>query len=294
MRTYLIDGGTDVRVYRNSTWGNLRYVRYVPRYTYHRDFYGWVSQPWRQPVTYAWDSGPALLYYDGYVRPEAVYAGPVFWLADYLMLANLQMAYNNRVMANSGAASRPPEAMTPMRAEVRALLAEHIGRQIEIEQSMANVRPDAGAAPPALDPRRRVFVVHVDVDIEGSGGQLCGLSPGDVLQRTSEAPSSDGRISVMVLSSKNPSCPESLQGSIDLGTLQDMDNQFREQIAAGLGKLAATAGRSGIPSAPAAASVPFPEGQAVADTSAPELLAAQLKEADLVEEEARLAAESSI
>ena len=98
----------------------------------------------------------------------------------------------------------------------------------------------------------------------------------------------------MVLSSKSPECPASFQTAIDLAALQDMHNQFREHVAAGLDRLAQTSGTKGIPVAPPANPQAFAEGQAPADEQARSLVLAQFKEADQAEEEVKLASGSSI
>lgn len=302
VRTYVRDGRSEARVYRTGAYGDMRFNHYVPAVAYRPAFYRWAANPWRQPVTYVWAPTPMQQFYTGYVTPEPEYPSASLWITDFLLQSNLQTAYESQVAANDGIPPPPPppEAIVPMPPQVKAMLAEEVRRQIEVEQSMATPgQPDrviADSAPPsALDPALSLFVVHMDMEVMPDGNSAsCALSPGDVMQRISNDIDDDGKVAVMILSAKNPDCPPSFQTAVDLATLQDMHNQFREYIVAGLGRLAENSGKDGIPTAPVTEARSVPEAQAQADVNARELLADQLKEADLAENEAMLASESSI
>jgi hypothetical protein len=295
-RTYVYGGRTNVYVYRTGYYRNYPYYAYVPGIVYRPAFYGWAVRPWGVPVAYAWAPAPWIGYYSAYYVPAPTYPAPSYWIADYMMAATLAAAYEAQMAAAAGAYQQPV-GMAPMSPQVRDMLADQVRQQIEMDQlAAANSTPQVGdGIPSALDPRYRVFVVNQGLDVVSTAnGQVCGLTPGDVLQRNSETVASDGTVSVMVLSSKSPECPASFQTAVELATLQDMHNQFRENVAAALDKLATTSGTNGIPIAPPANPQAYAEGQAPPDEQARNLVLAQFKEADQAEEEVKLASGSAI
>jgi actin-related protein len=302
-RTYVAGGRSEVRVYRTTVYRNIQIRSYVPAVVYLPAFYGWASRPWREPVTYVWVQTPSSGVYEEFFTPERSYPSASIWVVDFMMAENLRLAYEAQMAGGERMAYQErPSIGAPVTRQVKDMLAEQVRQQIEVEQ-LAATQPAAPMAtnaaaevpPAALDPRYRVFVAHTNLAMTSStDGQICTLTPGDVIQRTSNTLTDDGKVGVMVLSSKGTGCPVSFQSAIDLATLQDMHNQFRENISAGLGKLASSAGSGGIPVAPATNPKPLPEGQAQADGQARNLLLAQFKEADQAEEEVKLASDSAI
>jgi len=100
-RTYSVNSHTYTRVYSRTFYGGHYYYRYVPGYYYGPAFYGWAFNPWATPVAFAWGWGYTgwYGYYGAYFGPEPFYAGPSFWLTDYVLAANLQAAYAEQVSA---------------------------------------------------------------------------------------------------------------------------------------------------------------------------------------------------
>jgi hypothetical protein len=282
---------------------NVQLRSYVPMVVYRPAFYGWAARPWREPVTYVWAPAPWSGVYEGYYTPERSYPTAALWVVDFLIAENLRLAYEAQMASGAQMAyQEQPNIGAPMSPQVKNMLAEQVRQQIESEQSaaaqpalQAAAAAPAEAPPAALDPKYRVFVVNANLDVTSAiDGQACALTPGDVIQRTSDAVNSEGKVGVIIMSSKSAECPAFFQTAVDLATLQDMHNQFRENIEAGLGKLASSSGSAGIPAAPVADPQPLQEGQAPADDQARNLLMAQLKEADQAEEEVKLASDSSI
>jgi hypothetical protein len=83
-------------VYRGYSYGGRTYYGYQPPAYYHPAFYGWAASPWPGPVAFGaaawgWAGAPWYGYYG--FTPYPFYAGPAFWLTDYLVAANLQAAY---------------------------------------------------------------------------------------------------------------------------------------------------------------------------------------------------------
>jgi hypothetical protein len=117
----------------------------------------------------------------------------------------------------------------------------------------------------------------------GSDNQTCGLTPGDIIERTSRNVTPDGQVPVSVMNSKPGDCPVDFATTLDLGVLQDMHNEFRQQIADGMQTLAGNQGKGGLPAGPAANARQVVEGQAAPSPDAADLLASQAQQADQTE-----------
>lgn len=125
--------------------------------------------------------------------------------------------------------------------EVKQLIAEEVQQELAAEQAAAaqpaSLQPTGAVQqsavpdgpPPALDEKVRVFVVSTGLNLTaGSDGQTC------------TAP-------VSVLNSKDGDCAVDFATALDVSALQDMHNEFREQISAGMEKLASNQGKAGQP-----------------------------------------------
>jgi len=299
-RTYVSGDRTQVRVYRNYTYGRVHYSSYVPSVHYQPAFYGWANRPWAAPVAYAWGWGRAPWFYGGYFSPAPVYPSAALWLTDFILAANLQLAYQNQ-MAASGAGQADPQAplvqnnssrLTP---EVKGMIAAEVQQEIAAEQAAAAqpASPQVAAAaavpdapPPALDARVKVFVVSTSLNLAtGSDGQTCALTPGDIIQRTGRNVTADGQVPVNVLDSMEGDCPVGFATALDVGVLQDIYNDFRAQVSAGMEQLASDQGKGGLPASPAADPQQAPEGNASVFAGARDLLAKLVQTADQTETE---------
>jgi hypothetical protein len=285
-------------VYRTYAYGKVHYSSYVPSVSYQPAFYGWAHRLWAPPVAYAWGWGAAPWFYGGYFGPEPVYPSAALWLTDFVLAENLQLAYQNQ-MAAGGEGQPEPQApliqensatLTP---EVKQLIAQEVQQELAAQQAAAaqpaSPQPAAAVAvpdapPPVLDARVKVLVVSTGLNLTaGSDGQTCALTPGDIIERTGRNVSADGQVPVSVLDSKEGDCPVGFATALDVSALQDMYNDFRAQISAGLEKLAGSQGQGGLPAGPAADPQPVPEGQAPALTGAKGFLAKLLQDADQAE-----------
>jgi len=288
-RTYVSGGRTQVRVYRSYTSGRFHYFGYIPGVYYQPAFYGWAYHPWRSSALYAWGWGRAPWFYGGYFAPAPFYPSASLWLADYLLAADLRLAYENQMADGEGGqpAQGYSAALTP---EVKQLIADEVQEELAAEQAAAaqpaSLPTAADAPPPALDPKFRLFVVSTVLNLNaGDDGQTCALTPGDTIERTADYLTADGQVPIRVRSSKGGDCPADFATALDLSVLQDMYNAFREQIAAGMEKLAASQGQGGLPAGPAADPRQVAAGQAPAAADAQSLLAQQAQEADQTEAE---------
>ena len=292
-RTYLAGGRPYAHVYRVNRYRGIVYVRYVPTYYYQPQFYGWVSSPWRSQVAYNWGSAPWLGFYQGFFTPAPAYPSAALWLTDYVLSDDLQVAYQNHQEyepTQEGAPASPegsPETaiLTP---ELKDTISQEVEQQVADEQDASTqtaVQTPTAAdqiPPPALSPTLRTFVVSDNLDVE-QAGVPCTLTPGDVIYRAGDNLIDGNKVGVNVLASKAGDCTANTPTEIDFTLLQEMYNRFREQIDAGLSRLASSQGQGGLPPAPAAGARPNPEGVAQPDADVTATLAQQQNDADSAE-----------
>jgi hypothetical protein len=109
-RAYYYHGHEYNRYYRGYYYHGAFVNVYAPGFYYAPAFYGWAYNPWYNPVPYAWGWGgnPWFGFYGGYFAPYPVYAGPAFWLTDYLIAEELQAAYAAQAAAAAQAQDYPP------------------------------------------------------------------------------------------------------------------------------------------------------------------------------------------
>ena len=330
-RTYFVGGHYYAYGYRNYYYGGYAYYGYAPPYYWGPAYYGWAYNPWPAPVYYGWGWGaaPWYGYYGPYFAPYPVYPVAAFWLADYLIAANLQAAYAaQQAAAESGevlpaiqnasadeiaalwatdplvaanlqaeygmfmlGGGAPPAAnQTQLTKDVKDALADEMKQEIAAEKDAAAAGQNAPAGdqvPAALDPKIRIFMVSTSEDLTTSDGVECELSAGDVIYRTSETPDDEHMVNATVKSSKKDECPIGAKVSVSVDDLQEMHNQLRIQMDAGLKELADKNGKDGLPAAPdtktTAGEVPAPSP----DTGASNDLQQQQKDAAQVEAEAK-------
>lgn len=299
-RTTIIGQRRFVGVYRESKYRGLLFHTYVPPVYYQPKFYAWAATPWAAPVaaTWAWRGAPWFGASAGYFVPAAYYPSASFWLADYVMAADLSNAYQVQQEDAAGAPPAAPAAdaaATPVSPAVRAAIADAVMQQIaEDRAAAAQSASQAASGPPAaLDPAQRVFVVSSDLDVRNQSGAACTLSAGDVIIRLNEQVDTEKRVTVNVLSSKANDCPANTSTLVRVDSLQEMHNNFRQQVGSGLDKLANSHGTGGLPAAPPAGAFRSPDGQGQADLNAERALITQQQQAaDASEAEAVAAAGS--
>ena len=302
-RTYVVGGRSYAHVYREYRYHGVAYYRYVPAVYYGLGFYGWAVTPWGAPMRYAWSGlatpAPWFGLYAGYFTPYPTYASPDLWLTDYLIAENLRLAYESQQAGNGGQAPPPPSNMQPTSAalspEMKALIADEVRQQLAAEKAAAAVQPTSSGPqqlapgseelPPAM--KQRFFVVSSNLDITTAAGQACSLTPGDIIQRKGQTVTADGGVDVEVVSSKPGDCAADSRAAVQLADLQEMHNQFREQLDSGL-KVVADNKAKGLPNGPAAGARPVAEGTADPVADAESQLAAQETDAAKLEAQVRL------
>jgi hypothetical protein len=293
-RTYAYGGVNHVYVYHTYSYYGHPYYVYTPAFYYHPIFYGWVNAPWRAPVVYSWGVYPWGPMYGAYFVPYPNYDSPDLWLADYVMFTALQNAYAAQQAASASAAANggddqggydnapPPDQSGDQPASVtngqgqldpavKALIAQQVKADVSDMQAAAgnpNAPPPSDQSTPAvLQPDHTAFQVSTDTQLHYGDDQTCTVSAGDVLFRKADSMADpQGDVNVTVVGSKPGGCPVNTQAKVEVATLQEMDNQFEQQLQGGMQVLATKSGGSGpFPAAPNAAQVQVASGQAPAD-----------------------------
>lgn len=305
-RTYVYGGRRYAYAYRSYYWHGNPYYGYAPAFYYHPAFYGWAYNPWATPVVYGWGwaGNPWYGYYGYYFTPYPSYTSASLWLTDYLLAENLRASYEARAEVNAAAMQQDANdpgnnggggGQVALSPEVKQMIADEVQRQLAIERSAAaqpspaannapaqNANNQPEETPAALDPNQRVFIVAGNVDLVGDSGE-CAATAGDVLVRSGEP--NGTKIGVSVVSSKKGDCAIGTNADVEIGDLQEMHNQFREKLDAGLKTMADNSGKNGLPKAPdtntIGGEVPAPQPDADADGE----LQNQQKDAEGAEEE---------
>jgi hypothetical protein len=312
-RTYVVNNVTYTSVYRSYSYGGFCcYYGYVPAYYWAPAYYGWAYNPWVAPVYYSpalwgWAGAPWYAYYG--FTPYPVYPSAAFWLTDYVMAANLQAAYAAQAEANQQAyaagvaagqapanGAQPPDngggataqnqpiQLTP---EVKQMIAEEVKAQLAAEQAAAGNQaqpaPTSTQLPDALNPAERVFIASSNLDVTTNTGQACSLTPGDVVMRMTDQPDANQQVNASVQTSKGSDCATGTTVAVGVQDLQEMHNQFRQKMDAGLKTLADKSGSNGLPQAPTTATTPGEVPPPAADSNASAQLANALQDADVTE-----------
>jgi hypothetical protein len=292
-RTYYYNGVAYSRFYRPYAWGGVPLNVYAPGAYFVPAYYGWAYNPWAVPVAYSWGwaANPWYGYYGGWFAPYPTYAGPAFWLTDYLVSQTLMAAYQERA---AGAAAAANYAATPMTPDVKNLIADEVKRQLALESQEAGAgsAPDpasSGIARMLADNQPHIFVAGAGLDVTSTNGE-CFVTEGDVLRLQGSVPPGSPAANLMVMASKGQDCARGSMVQVQVSDLQDMQNHMRETLDQGLGDLQNKQGQNGIPAAPstvlaAAKPTEFAQSAPPPDPNVKTELSAQAKEADQAEQE---------
>jgi hypothetical protein len=223
------------------------------------------------------------------IRNASAYEIAALWSTDPLVAAKLQATYGAYMLG--GGAPPAKDSATGLSKETKDAIAEEMKAEIAAEKEAAAKGKDAAPAkdeiPAAIDPKIRIFVVANEEDLTNSDGDECVLTAGDVVSRVGDTPDDDHMVDATVKSSKKDECAVGATVGISVDDLQEMHNQLRIQMDAGLKELADKQGKNGLPAAPdtktQAGEVPEP----TPDKSVSSDLEQQQKEADQVEAEAK-------
>jgi hypothetical protein len=110
-RTSYNNGQASTGTYVGFNFGGQQYFGYQPQSYYSPAFYGWASDPWQGQIAFGidawgWNGAPWLGYYG--FAPYSYYAGPAYWLTDYVLAAELQAAYGEAAVEVAPVAAVSP------------------------------------------------------------------------------------------------------------------------------------------------------------------------------------------
>jgi hypothetical protein len=276
-RTNVINGRTATNHYVGFTYGGVAMARFVTPVFYAPAFYGWAFYPWPAPIsfTFGWMGAPWYVGPNPFFVAYPMYPSAAFWLTDYMLGETLAAGYrmHEDAMLASGddddlmadASSDPDDdqldtasapATTPISSELKAQIVEEVKEELSYDNAASRVQSQEtkyDEITAVVGRPHHVFVVSSDLDVTTTDEQACSLQPGDMLRL--EAAPADGSLlaELSVASSKQMDCPAGVTVTVALSDLQEMHNNFRAQVEAGLGALQAGQGQDGIPAAPAAA-----------------------------------------
>jgi hypothetical protein len=209
--------------------------------------------------------------------------------------AGLEAGAAGQGYPNGGPGQGPPPPsggpvannQTQLSPEVKQAIADEVRQQLAAEQAAAanpQAAPSSDQVPDALNPGERVFVVATTLDVTvPASGQECSLTPGDVVMRLSDTPDANQNVTASVQSSKQADCATGQTVAIGVQDLQEMHNQFREQLDAGLKTLADKGGTGGLPKAPDTATTGGEVPAPTPDPGVADQLQAQQQQADQTE-----------
>ncbi len=296
-RSYYYNGRVYDRYYRPYRYRGVLVESYAPPYYYTPYYYGWVYNPWTQPVNYTWgwNAQPWSGYYGGYFAPATVYPTASLWLTDYMISQSLAASYAARTAATDPSnvpSSAPSSQLSP---ETKQLISDEVQRQVALENDEAAKSASNQEIDPSLsgigrtlsDGSQHVFLAGRSIDVVDATGLECAVTEGDVLRLNGPLPPGAATSAdLVVLASKgDPDCHPGLTVSVAFDEIQEMQNHMRETIDQGMTVLHDQNGKNGIPPLPPsarpdpvktafAAQAPPPDPNGAADIDR------QLKEAD--------------
>jgi hypothetical protein len=266
-RTYAVGNAHYTRLFAPYNFHGVALANYVPTFSYSPAFYGWASQPWRTPVAHAFSGtgAPWYAYYGTYFTASPTYAGAPWLLTDFILGQTLAEAYQMESQAAQGPVRRADAgsdasasdsieapATAPITPQIKQALGNQVQQQLNYEMA-GSADPDRAATTnglPQVLVRNHLFVVSTPLNVTTADGQLCAVSPGDVLQ-LGAAPAKDATAAdLKVSSSRQADCPAGAQVSVSLEDLQEMHNSFRAKLDAGLQALHGSQGQGDLPAAP--------------------------------------------
>ena len=305
-RTVVYGGRSYGVVYHSYYYGHVMIYSPVPAIVFAPAYYGWLLNPWAQPIVYGpywgWAGQPWYGYYGPVFAPYPRYYSADQWLTDYLIAQNLQQAYDDQVAAGETPSGPPP----PITDEEKALIAQDVHAELARQQQQAaqpqpppgndtgavgdnNAPPPAAASneiPEAL--QDHIFTVYsAPLQVQMATGNTCNLMAGDMLFRTGNAANSDDTVDVEVKSGHGDAghadlCAPEVHAKVQLADLQEMYNHKRELLAEGEQKQSDLVGKKhGLPKAPKPNATQVAQNQIDPDTQAAvDALKKQLQEAD--------------
>jgi hypothetical protein len=263
-------------VYRPYDYHGVSLNLYVSSHYYSPAYYGWAYTRWSSPVVFSfgWGARPWFGFYAGYFAPYPTYAGPAYWLTDYMIANTLQDAYQQEADASGGAQlsggyGAVPGGQVGLTPDVKQAIADEVHRQLDQEKAESQGGGNQGGPGFLADNSSHVFVVANGLDVQSAGGE-CPLTEGDVLQMNSPPQPNSAMADLTVMASKGQDCRKGTTVSVAVPDLQDMQNHMRETLDQGLADLQSRQGQGGIPAVPAGANRPAADAPFLASAPPPD------------------------
>jgi hypothetical protein len=321
-RTIIAGGRSHSVVYHSYKYHGVTLYSPVPAEVFAPNYYGWLINPWPQPVIYTpaywgWASEPWYGIYGSSFAPYPRYVSPDQWLTDYVISAGLRQAYDNLQGTGGGDPSAsPPEitddekkivnqdvkdeltrerqfAMNPTITEPadndKDVKNEEAPKKADVPQEAVNVIPEAL--------KDHLFTVYeAPLEVSQTSGQTCTLAEGDMLFRTGDTPNKDNSVDVEVKrshasASHTELCAPKAHARVQLADLQEMYNHKKDLLAEGEQKQADLMGKKrGLPKGPDPRPTQLARGKADPETAAAVAeLKQMLKDADDAEKQVSVA-----
>ena len=280
-RTTIINNRTVVTNYHTYSYGGSHYYGYHPYYGFAAAFYtGYLfGAMWSTPYVYGWNSYATLGWYTPYsyyyspwprygVYP---YLGSQYWLTDYLLLQSIQ-SYHNQRLANEQAAAAAAQqqqqatnyvaaapAQQQQQAEAGGQLDEatklEIAAQIKEQIAAQQKQESVPLAATLTRPNYNYIVGDEEIEASYEDGKACELSKGDILVLAEKHTEGDKVASMRVKTAKKSSCKAGATVEVSLEDIQEMQNSVAHMIDQGQNQISKSAGKDGLPAAPAGVSL---------------------------------------
>jgi hypothetical protein len=273
-RVYFNGSNLDSRTYVVYTYNGADLLHYTPEAAFDPVVYGWVYYPWK-PVTFKVGFGASVgpAANQTYFTPSESYPSGYSWLADFDISGVLEKAFGQERQSNEGLSRPAPSSSeiaetiaaapvldnllgadteTPITPVLKDAVADEVRRQLAVANAASSGKEDLRATelPAALE-LDHVFVVSSILEVNTTDDESCNLSGGDVLRLMD--PPADGvtLAHVRVAAGRRDDCPAGEIVAVNLQDLQEMQNDLRASIVAGLRVLRDNQGKEGWPQAPA-------------------------------------------
>lgn len=307
-RTTVINQRIVTRNYVAFTYGGVGMARFVTPVFFAPGLYGWAFYPWGVPIhfTFGWADAPWYVGPHPYFAAYPEYPGAAYWLTDYAIGETLSDAYQldadaeiaddadssaDAVSADADETHQTDrlnaEATTPISAEIKDSIVEQVKQELSHDSVASNAHVEKTGydeVSSVFSRPNQVFIVSSSLEVSVDE-QVCGLQPGDILKLTSASVGDSELVQLRVASSKRRDCPVGVVVTVSMSDLQEMHNNFRVHVEAGLGELQAGQGRNGIPVAPASVAAParpnIADESAISASEMSSALEAQRQQADI-------------
>ena len=308
-RTIFVGGRSYAAVYHSYSYHGVTLFSPVPAVVFAPAYYGWLINPWRQPVIYTWDwtGQPWYDYYAASFAPYPAYASADQWLTDYVIAASLQQAYDDQQSQDGGPVASTVTSAPQITAEEKAIVNQDVKDELAQEQQFAlnptkvdppqetaqdqkkeDLTPETTTVVPEALKAHQFFVHPAPLEVQQTSGKTCSLTEGDMLYRKGDALAADNTVEVEVKHSRGGAshtelCAPQARVRVQLSDLQEMYNYRRDLMAEGEKQASTVGQKHGLPKGPNLKPTQLARGKADPDAGVGEDLKQLLRDADETE-----------